>query len=625
MNGAVLELTPTYLPWLSLRERIQAARGKGHSLDSSARQMLERFFGRDLSDVRVHHDAQAHHLTQATGALAFTTGADIFFRSGMYQPDTLAGLSLLTHEVTHVVQQATRDLVGAHEMLIGDAEDAFEQEAIANERLMLAHYASLRAAAQHEECVERNPLMLSASNGILIQRAIGLEIEIPVPIDKLTAAQVAQIQGYVAASQAATAAGNNPMADKVAARAAMQQNGTVPYGIIRAAAAGFRVDADHDDRVRLPDPYAQGWPPREGGRDSIMEIVIQPPTATAAAFNAAMNNVEAFVNQINLQTNNLTTRWVNAFPGVPFAPAGVPPFVADVSVGPMDYTAQGLPLAAHQPHHNFQGSIQVNIDIDLREYHDLIQWFADSDYAIAERAVWDAHNPNVDPRPMYRQIKADIREAVDAGRIITQNIFNAQTADQRSRAGNFRGLRGWITHLALYLKRGMIAPGVLGGSAKNLVPILIKSPNSIITRYGMTTYELNYFNTNKAAVMNQIFQQLGRLADVNQPLGAVDVFAADPGKLNADQLANTGRQVVPLAGTAIMTVPNLGQERTGNQYVQNIDDVPGAANKNTRGGMVAEFRSFPRFYDGPARWRALGLDFLQQATKLNARNGIDPN
>jgi len=214
---------------------------------------------------------------------------------------------------------------------------------------------------------------------------------------------------------------------------------------------------------------------------------------------------------------------------------------------------------------------------------------------------------------------------VDAGRTITQNIFNAQTADQRSRAGNFRGLRGWITHLVLYLKRGMIAPGVLGGSAKNLVPILIKSPNNIITHYGMTTYELNYFNTNKAAVMNQIFQQLGRLGDVNQPLGTVDVFAADPGRLNADQLANTGRQVVPLAGTAIMTVPNLGQERTGNQYVQAIDDVPGAANKNTRGGLVAELRSFPRYYDGPARWRALGLDFLQQATKLNARNGIDPD
>src|SRR5438876_294907 len=246
MNGAVLELTPKNLPWSLLRERIQTARGKGNPLDSSARQMLERFFGRDLSDVRIHHDAQAHHLTLAAGALAFTTGTDIFFRSGMYQPDTLPGLRLLTHEVTHVVQQATRDLGGADEVLIGDAEDAFEREAKANERLMLAHYASLRAAAQREECVERKPLMLSASNGILIQRAIGLEIETPVPIDKLTAAQVAQIQGYVAAAQAATAAGNNPMANKIAAQNVMAQDGTVPYGIIRAAADGFRVDADHD-------------------------------------------------------------------------------------------------------------------------------------------------------------------------------------------------------------------------------------------------------------------------------------------------------------------------------------------------------------------------------------------
>jgi hypothetical protein len=38
-------------------------------------------------------------------AQAFTTGNDIYFNEGKYQPDTQSGKSLLAHELTHVVQQ----------------------------------------------------------------------------------------------------------------------------------------------------------------------------------------------------------------------------------------------------------------------------------------------------------------------------------------------------------------------------------------------------------------------------------------------------------------------------------------------------------------------------------------
>ncbi len=116
-------------------------------------------------------------------------------------------------------------------------------------------------------------------------------------------------------------------------------------------------------------------------------------------------------------------------------------------------------------------------------------------------------------------------------------------------------------------------------------------------------------------------QQLGRPVLLPaQPLNAIDVFAADPGRLNLDQLSDPAHAAVPLAGTPILTPPNLGPWRTGNASVQAIAAVPGAA--NTRGGLVAEFRSLPGYYDGVASWRALGLDFLQQADNRNARNGI---
>jgi hypothetical protein len=317
-----------------------------------------------------------------------------------------------------------------------------------------------------------------------------------------------------------------------------------------------------------------------------------------------MDDIQLFVDKINALTHELTDRWPNAFPAV--NPGGG---VINVSVGPMAFT--GFPLNVHMPQHNFKGSIQVNIDIDLREYHSLINWYADSEYARASNAP-----PN--EQQIYAQIKDDIRDAVNAGRTITQIISAGQTPLQRDQAGNFRGLRGWITHLALYLKRGMI--GALAGSKKNLVPILIKSPNNILTQYGMTTDELNYFNNNRYGIMDQILQQIGRAPLAGRALNTIDVFGADPGRLNLDDLSNPARTVVPLAGTPILTAPNLGPWRTGNQHVRAIQSTL----QQTRNGFVAEFRSLPGYYDGVASWRALGLEFLKQANTRNARNGITP-
>ncbi|MHC5879828.1 hypothetical protein ACYT69_12965, partial [Streptococcus pyogenes] len=71
---------------------------------------------------------------------------------------------------------------------------------------------------------------------------------------------------------------------------------------------------DHDDRVKTPDPYGTGCPLREGGIDSIIEIVTKP-AADEAAFDARMNDVDQVVNNINANTHSLTTRWANAYAG----------------------------------------------------------------------------------------------------------------------------------------------------------------------------------------------------------------------------------------------------------------------------------------------------------------------
>jgi hypothetical protein len=87
-------------------QRIQARRGGGAPLPEAVQRHLEQGLNHDLSRVRIHDDAEADTLAKGVNAIAFTTGTDIFFQSGQFQPNTQSGLELLAHEVTHTVQQS---------------------------------------------------------------------------------------------------------------------------------------------------------------------------------------------------------------------------------------------------------------------------------------------------------------------------------------------------------------------------------------------------------------------------------------------------------------------------------------------------------------------------------------
>lgn len=78
---------------------------RGQSLDSSVRSRMESAFGQSFSEVRVHVDSSAANLATRIDARAFTLGHDIAFASGQYQPGSLAGDTLIAHELAHVVQQ----------------------------------------------------------------------------------------------------------------------------------------------------------------------------------------------------------------------------------------------------------------------------------------------------------------------------------------------------------------------------------------------------------------------------------------------------------------------------------------------------------------------------------------
>ena len=108
---------------------IDAQRGRGRELDTDARSGLETAMGEDFSDVRIHDDAEAHDLSTSVSAEAFTTGSDVFFQSGKYDPASSEGKKLLAHELTHVVQQ--RGATPTTEMTVSDPGDASEVEASA--------------------------------------------------------------------------------------------------------------------------------------------------------------------------------------------------------------------------------------------------------------------------------------------------------------------------------------------------------------------------------------------------------------------------------------------------------------------------------------------------------------
>lgn len=80
----------------------------GRPLPQAARERLERGFGADLGQVRLHDDATAHRIADAEGARAFAAGADVYFGSIGFDPGTTEGFRLLAHEVAHVLQQTGR-------------------------------------------------------------------------------------------------------------------------------------------------------------------------------------------------------------------------------------------------------------------------------------------------------------------------------------------------------------------------------------------------------------------------------------------------------------------------------------------------------------------------------------
>lgn len=104
----------------------------GQPLDAQTRNFMQSRFNRDFSGVRIHTDAKAAESAQAVNAHAYTVGGNIVFDSGQYAPETATGKRLLTHEMTHVVQQLqgqAADVPVETPLRISNPDDVEEREA----------------------------------------------------------------------------------------------------------------------------------------------------------------------------------------------------------------------------------------------------------------------------------------------------------------------------------------------------------------------------------------------------------------------------------------------------------------------------------------------------------------
>jgi hypothetical protein len=138
---------------------IEKERGGGHGLDAGVKRQMESSLGGDFSGVRVHTDQRSDSLNRSLSARAFTTGQDIFFREGAYQPGSSVGRELIAHELTHVVQQNGNAVKRA--MSVSQPGDPHEVEAEHTARAVMQQEHT--AVSKPDDKEEGHAMMASRS------------------------------------------------------------------------------------------------------------------------------------------------------------------------------------------------------------------------------------------------------------------------------------------------------------------------------------------------------------------------------------------------------------------------------------------------------------------------------
>ncbi len=131
--------------------RINRERGGGQQMDSAVQADMGQAMGHDFDGVRVHTSTESDALNRQLGAKAFTTGQDVFFRQGAYDPASSGGKELIAHELTHVVQQSSGLGGSGSGMTVNPPGDAYERQADSVSKDVTGVGAQVQMQAEEEE------------------------------------------------------------------------------------------------------------------------------------------------------------------------------------------------------------------------------------------------------------------------------------------------------------------------------------------------------------------------------------------------------------------------------------------------------------------------------------------
>ena len=165
-----------------LAGKIKAKRGGGSPLPDDVQMDVAKKFKRNFSNVRLHTDETADSLSRTINARAFTIGNDIFFKKGVFAPETSAGRETLIHELTHVVQQGGKG--GGGKLKLGAPDTAQEKEA---DRIGKKHATAVSAAPTGavQRAAEEEELQMQAEEDELQMQAEEDELQMQAEEDEL--------------------------------------------------------------------------------------------------------------------------------------------------------------------------------------------------------------------------------------------------------------------------------------------------------------------------------------------------------------------------------------------------------------------------------------------------------
>jgi hypothetical protein len=148
-------------PFSLVRETMQSS---GEPLDPDVQQHFASYLGHDFSKVRVHYDGAASLSAAAVDARAYNLGSHIVFGSGEFSPRSIAGRTLLAHELTHVIQRGGASELPS-QLTIGDSNGPPEREAEKASRLTrsaVLHPSAAASAGINPSLLLRAPTTVTA-------------------------------------------------------------------------------------------------------------------------------------------------------------------------------------------------------------------------------------------------------------------------------------------------------------------------------------------------------------------------------------------------------------------------------------------------------------------------------